>query len=209
VLEALRRAVPCDVVSYHEQTHTSAPTTIVWTGEPAGPVTAEIAAARNQFDHQDPLRPSAGARKFSDFFSESEYHRLELYQEVSRPLGVEDMFRLWLHPLGEASARVEFDRGDRGFDERDRTVLNVLRPHLAQFRRNSQRRRTTHVIGAESLSPRERQILELVAEGRTNAEIARNLKISAGTVRKHLENTYDKLGVHTRTAAVAAVRTPF
>lgn len=59
--------MPCDVVSYHEKTHPSKPYTIVWTGEPAGPVSAEVAAARAQFDHQDPLRPSAGARKFSDF----------------------------------------------------------------------------------------------------------------------------------------------
>ena len=45
----------------------------------------------------------------------------------------------------------------------------------------------------------------LVAAGKTNAEIARLLRISPGTVRKHLENTYGKLGVHTRTAAVAAL----
>lgn len=55
------------------------------------------------------------------------------------------------------------------------------------------------------LTPREREILELVAEGRTNAQIAEQLWISAGTVRRHLENAYAKLGVHTRTAAVRAV----
>ena len=55
------------------------------------------------------------------------------------------------------------------------------------------------------LTPREREVLELVAEGRTNAEVARVLWVSPGTVRKHLENAYDKLGVHTRTGAVAAL----
>jgi RNA polymerase sigma factor (sigma-70 family) len=207
VLEALRKAVPCDVVSYHEQTDPSAARTIVWTGEPGGPVTAEVAAARERFDHQVPLRPSVGARKFSDFFSPTEYHRLELYQQVSRPLCVEDMFRLWLDPRGEASARFEFDRPDRGFDEADRVVLNLLRPHLDQFRRNSYCRRPVAAGSVDALTPRERQILELVAQGLSNAELAQILRLSTGTIRKHLENAYKKLGVHTRTAAIAALRT--
>jgi DNA-binding CsgD family transcriptional regulator len=56
------------------------------------------------------------------------------------------------------------------------------------------------------LTPRERQILDLVAEGKTNAQIAERLWVSPGTVRKHLDNVYAKLGVHTRTAAAAFVR---
>lgn len=56
------------------------------------------------------------------------------------------------------------------------------------------------------LTAREREILDLVAEGRTNAEIAERLWVSLGTVRKHLDNVYAKLGVHTRTAAAAFVR---
>jgi DNA-binding CsgD family transcriptional regulator len=53
------------------------------------------------------------------------------------------------------------------------------------------------------LTPRERQILAWVARGRTNPEIAELLWIAPTTVRKHLENIYAKLGVHTRTAAAA------
>jgi DNA-binding CsgD family transcriptional regulator len=56
------------------------------------------------------------------------------------------------------------------------------------------------------LTAREREVLELVAEGHTNGEIATQLWISPGTVRKHLDNLYTKLGVHTRTAAAAFVR---
>ena len=54
------------------------------------------------------------------------------------------------------------------------------------------------------LTRREREVLTLVAEGLTNAEIGALLWISAGTVRRHLENVYMKLEVHTRTAAVRA-----
>ena len=45
----------------------------------------------------------------------------------------------------------------------------------------------------------------MVAQGMTNMEVAKMLWISPGTVRKHLGNVYAKLGVHTRTGAIAAV----
>lgn len=54
-----------------------------------------------------------------------------------------------------------------------------------------------------ALTPRQREVVLLVAEGLTNAEIARRLWISPGTVRRHLENAFARLEVHTRTAAVA------
>jgi DNA-binding CsgD family transcriptional regulator len=53
------------------------------------------------------------------------------------------------------------------------------------------------------LTSREREVLSWVARGKTNAEIAQLLWLAPSTVRKHLENVYPKLGVNTRTAAVA------
>jgi DNA-binding CsgD family transcriptional regulator len=53
------------------------------------------------------------------------------------------------------------------------------------------------------LTAREREVLAWVARGKTNPEIARLLWLAPSTVRKHLENVYAKLGVSTRTAAVA------
>jgi DNA-binding CsgD family transcriptional regulator len=52
------------------------------------------------------------------------------------------------------------------------------------------------------LSGREREIVTLVAAGKTNSEIGQLLQISARTVQKHLENIFRKLGVETRTALV-------
>jgi DNA-binding NarL/FixJ family response regulator len=54
-----------------------------------------------------------------------------------------------------------------------------------------------------SLSMREHQVLELVAEGMRNKEIAAALGISADTAGMHVKNLYAKLDVHDRTAAVA------
>jgi DNA-binding CsgD family transcriptional regulator len=56
---------------------------------------------------------------------------------------------------------------------------------------------------AAVLSARERDVLQWVARGKTNAEIATALYVSESTVRKHLQNSYRKLGVSSRTAAVA------
>jgi DNA-binding CsgD family transcriptional regulator len=53
------------------------------------------------------------------------------------------------------------------------------------------------------LTQREAQILAWVARGKSNVEVAEMLWIAPSTVRKHLENVYAKLGVGTRTAAVA------
>jgi DNA-binding CsgD family transcriptional regulator len=62
--------------------------------------------------------------------------------------------------------------------------------------------------GPAALSAREREVLALVRDGLRNAEIAEALWVSPATVRKHLENIYEKLDVHTRTAAVARVHGP-
>jgi len=56
---------------------------------------------------------------------------------------------------------------------------------------------------ADELSPREREVLRWVGRGKSNTEIAIALYISESTVRKHLQNAYKKLGVVSRTAAVA------
>lgn len=55
---------------------------------------------------------------------------------------------------------------------------------------------------AAALTPREREILKLVAEGMTNAEIAANLHVGRATVKTHLLHVFEKLGVNDRTAAV-------
>jgi DNA-binding NarL/FixJ family response regulator len=57
--------------------------------------------------------------------------------------------------------------------------------------------------GAESLTEREVEVLQLLAFGYTNRDIGRRLYISPDTVKTHLEHIYQKLGANDRTAAVA------
>jgi len=58
--------------------------------------------------------------------------------------------------------------------------------------------------GRPTLSPREAEILQLLAEGLANRQISKRLFISEATVKTHLVHIYDKLGVDSRTAAIAA-----
>ena len=59
---------------------------------------------------------------------------------------------------------------------------------------------------AAALSRREIEVLELVAEGLSNSETGRRLHIGEATVKSHLVHIFTKLGVESRTAAVAAAR---
>ena len=55
---------------------------------------------------------------------------------------------------------------------------------------------------APALTRREREILQLLSMGMTNQEMAEKLVIAEGTLKRHVANLYQKLGVHNRTQAV-------
>ena len=69
------------------------------------------------------------------------------------------------------------------------------------------RRRTADQPLVEPLSEREIEVLRLIAEGYSNAEIAAKLYIAGGTVKRHINNIYGKLDAGSRTQAVAKART--
>ena len=57
--------------------------------------------------------------------------------------------------------------------------------------------------GASGLSPREQDVLRLIAAGQASKEIARALAVSVTTVERHITHLYDKLGVRGRAEATA------
>src|SRR5205085_5980701 len=62
-------------------------------------------------------------------------------------------------------------------------------------------------IGSEELTPTETRILQQIVAGKANKEIAYDLKISENTVKTHVKNVFEKLGVSDRTsAATLAIR---
>jgi LuxR family maltose regulon positive regulatory protein len=58
----------------------------------------------------------------------------------------------------------------------------------------------------ESLSAREREVLRLIASGKSNAEVARTLVIAISTVKTHTNSIFSKLQVTSRTQAIALAR---
>jgi DNA-binding CsgD family transcriptional regulator len=231
------------------------------------------------------------AVKLSDFVTLSELRRSRVYALWFRPLEIERELVLAIPGPQWHTKALIFDRTKgRDFSDRDRLVLDLLRPHLTRLSEAARTRRLLeralveleradendvrgvilldpvgHVElvtppaarllreffpavpagrvpqaiadwlkdGAErsltrsrgerrlvverdadwllleeqreevQLTARERDVLSWVARGKTNAEIAELLWLAPSTVRKHLENVYTKLGVRTRTAAVA------
>ncbi|HJV11595.1 MAG TPA: helix-turn-helix transcriptional regulator, partial [Burkholderiales bacterium] len=85
------------------------------------------------------------------------------------------------------------NRTRRNFTDRERALLDALRPHLARVYQRLNR------LGG--LTAREAEVLRWVAAGKSDAQIAAILHISARTVQKHLQHSYEKLGVESRTAA--------
>jgi DNA-binding CsgD family transcriptional regulator len=303
-LGLLRTLVPSDAVSWHEWSVDGKRSRYeVSSIDPDQTATVWEAYAR--YRHQDPLPGgSPGAKnppailgralKLSDFLSDRRFRRLDLFAYVCEPLGVEHVMKLFLPSRNGVVRSLVFDRGGRDFSERDRDVVDVLRPYLLQLEESAKARRLASALaagadrsgelivlnganrielatagarrllhryaapprgtrlptaleewlraddrpltlergpqrlvvrrvnGAEPtlvlteepvrepmpgiLTRREQEILALVGEGRSNAEIAAALWIALGTVRTHLEHIYGKLGVRSRTAALARAR---
>jgi RNA polymerase sigma factor (sigma-70 family) len=73
------------------------------------------------------------------------------------------------------------------------------------FRRVVEEARASRRVDGElaALTDREREVLELLSQGMTNKEIAEKLVITTNTVKRHLKAVFEKLDVHTRSAAAA------
>ncbi|MBS1884267.1 MAG: hypothetical protein JSS97_15080 [Actinobacteria bacterium] len=218
LFDALRRAVRCDWVSINE------------IGPEPGdhwelvepPLPPEAHEIFGRYMHQNPLVAfmtddvrRGQAIRLSDVTSRREFQSLEIYRELYGPLGLEHQiaFTLPQEPprlLGVALSR---RRGD--FDDADRALLNQARPYLIQSYRNAIAfDRVRAAVGAEALiaalrraglTPREAEVISLLARGSSNGDIAEALGISLRTAEKHVQNAFAKLGARSRSQAATRV----
>lgn len=137
---------------------------------------------------------------WGELYTPTELRNQPLYAEYFLPDGIKHGMYLGLPTRPGLTRRVLFRRyGGRDFNDRDKLILQLLRPHLHELYQDAALRRQ----GVPRLTRREREVLQLAAQGHSNADIARLLFISLSTVRKHMEHIFDHTGVRTRSAAVA------
>ncbi len=210
VLVDLARLIPSDACVGYQDAEVADHFRVVELVEVVGtPPSPETERALHTLGWQNPMHcrlhvRQQGVLRLSDFLTRRQRLQLEYNDMVWRPHGIDDALRIWLPAPSGRARSVYLERGRRNYTERERALFGLLRPHLGRMRLNAEARR--RVGSNRGLTPREAEVLGWVARGKTNAEIGAALFISPQTVRKHLENIFEKLGVRTRTAAAAFAR---
>jgi ATP/maltotriose-dependent transcriptional regulator MalT len=101
------------------------------------------------------------------------------------------------HQLGEEGYQIAWERG-AALD-----LETTIRSILGEVGEAPAKRKSANYALLEPLSGREVEVLGLIAQGLSNREIAQRLVLSVGTVKVHTRNIYGKLGVGSRTQALA------
>ncbi len=207
ILLWLAELIPSDACVGYQEAHVAGRFRLLELVEVIGtPPSPRVEDAFHRLGWQNPMHcrlhaAAHGVLRLSDLLTPRERSKLEYDATVWRTHGIDDALRVWLPaPAGRARS-IYLERSGKRYTERDRTLLAVLRPHLVRMQINAESRRRMH--GDDRLTAREAEVLGWVARGKTNAEISAALFISPLTVRKHLENIFEKLNVRTRTAAAA------
>jgi DNA-binding CsgD family transcriptional regulator len=199
-LHLLWDLIPCDGVGFNDIDEAARKIDFFRSTDPAD---AEAETEEEFWSYADDLPicrglppGSAGVVRTEDVISRRDLRSSRIYADVLHPFGSEHQMKLSFAAPSWISRGYIFERSDGPFSDRERDVALLVGPHLSNAYLWLRRRAT--------LTARECEVLDLVAVGMTNREVARELEISPGTVRAHLEHIYGKLGVGTRTAAIAA-----
>ncbi|MFF7542554.1 LuxR C-terminal-related transcriptional regulator [Streptomyces canus] len=205
LLPALMRLIPCDAASFSEL---DISTRRQLNAQEIGDEDADLdmdAYWRWRHQHTQCTRVSRPhdtpeTTQMADFRSVRELRRLPIYTEFLAPHPTIACVAL---PTAPNRTRVFqlFREDGKAFTDHEMTTLRMLAPHLYELYKDAARRRREPV----RLTHRELDVLRCVALGMGTAQIAAQLVVSPSTVRKHLENAFGRLGVSSRTAAVARV----
>lgn len=132
----------------------------------------------------------------------AELIRTDFYQDIFRPYGIEHQVSVLLSRPGWINTLTI--NSDRVVSERTKTILTLASRHLCEAHRivwQAERAGDSEAF-SKSLTPREREVMDWLALGKRNGEIAVILGCSARTIDKHVEKILHKTGAETRTAAV-------
>lgn len=221
LLMALRSAVPADWVGLNDIGPD--PESIVVIVDP--PSEPELFELFTRLAHQNPLierydaTHDGRALRISDVVTQEEFHSREIYRKVYGPMGQEYQLAFTLPHVRDRILGVVLGRRSEDFTDAERDLIEIARPFLIQAYRNAVRysqllahrltgsgspsRPVIASLRALGLTGRQAEVLQLVASGAAELDIAVRLGISHRTVQKHLQLCYRALGVHSRSAAAA------
>ena len=137
--------------------------------------------------------------RLSEQLSLLELRRLPIYSTFMKPMGSRDQLTIALQSDERRLTAVTLVRVGSTFTDNDRLLLQQL---AAPIRHLYTAMRARH--SARLLTEQQKRLLTLVADGHTDAAIARRLGVSQRTVEKHLESVRARLNATSRPAAVAA-----
>jgi DNA-binding CsgD family transcriptional regulator len=199
--------------------HLVGPVAIAWQIEPADVL--DFPDAEQLFQQHLPEHPllrhyqatgDLAARRISDVASDRQFRSLGLYRDFYQPAWVDHQLVVSVPAPHDGMISVALNRHGRDFSDEHREVLDLLRPHLRQAAAiaallNQPVPYTPRdADGKPLLTPRQTRILQLVAAGSSDRDVARALGLSVRTVQTHLQHIYRALGVRSRTEALAHVR---
>jgi DNA-binding CsgD family transcriptional regulator len=191
-MEGLYGLIPCVDTSYNEMVPSEG--RIEWTAYPEkAEMMGEFAPLFGQLMRQNPLvshfedTGDTRAMMWSDFTTLDQLQGTPLFEEMFRPLGISSQMAVTLPAPPGIVVGFAVNRGDGDFDERDRAVLNTLRPHLAHAYRSIQLRDelsvTRSVLRARGWTGALADgdgIIEAVTENAQTLESESGVELSAG-----------------------------
>ncbi|MBV9141499.1 MAG: response regulator transcription factor [Pseudonocardiales bacterium] len=214
----LSDALPGDIISW-AGVDPAKPTVIkMWHNEPEmyriHDVFSAVIAEHPFMVHWQAHPDSEPVLRLSDCISDREFRSSRVYHELYVPVGSRYELAIMTAPDNPPTSGWGIRRSTQDFTEADLWYTCRLQPMLAvldavypPFRiRQADRTHTDEARTRVGLTVRELDILTLLADGLSAQQIALLRRISVRTVRKHLENIYDKLDCHDRLLAVNKAR---
>ena len=145
-------------------------------------------------------------RRTSDIVSLTDLRKTTAYAQILRPLGWLNQLTILTERNGMRSGTCwVFDRGPAEFSDNEVDIVRALQPLLNVYDRMAPTRAVHEeavAVDHTVLTPREIEVLSYIARGLTARAASAYLRIAEGTVNKHLESAYRKLGVDNRVAAI-------
>lgn len=144
----------------------------------------------------------------SEVLEENVREKNEFYRLFMKPQDLRYSCGIVLIKNGRCLGIVTFFRKEEwgDFTEKEIFILELFKTHLANIMAECILKRNKEGMSEEkSVTPREKEITELILKGYTNEEIAKELYISLSTTKKHIYNIFKKYGVKNRISFVKAL----